>query len=186
MLISKFNVENIEAKIEIFEKGNNITLPKQYRTFLHKYNGGFTPKTKFRIGKTSSYIEYFFGIDCKQFGFEKLEISEWIEKDILPIAVDYFGNYITIGLANNKVGKIYFSDHEKGYKTHKIGEDFSKFLRSCQSEVISDKFTKSIKEREEMLIARGRGHIITDSLRRTWQAEIDKYKNIVQEEVIID
>jgi hypothetical protein len=84
MLISKFNLENIEAKIENFEKGNNITLPELFRIFLQKYNGVFTPKTKFRIGKTSSYIKYFFGIDCKQYGFEKLEISEWIEKDIFP------------------------------------------------------------------------------------------------------
>jgi hypothetical protein len=120
-----------------------------------------------------------------------MDLKSWkylngLKKIFFPIAEDSFGNYIVIGLANNKVGKIYFSDQEKGYKTHKIGEDFSKFLRSCKSEVISDKFTKSIEEREEMLIARGRGHIITDSLRRTWQAEIDKYKNIVQEEVILD
>lgn len=41
----------------------------------------------------------------------------------------------------------------------------------------------SIKEREEILIANGRGHVTTDGLRQMWQAEIDKYGNKVQEKV---
>ncbi len=56
-------------------------------------------------------------------------------------------------------------------------------LQSFKSEKIKEASKRSIKEREEILIANGRGNIITDSLRQTWQAEIDKYQNMVQEEV---
>ena len=45
---------------------------------------------------------------------------------------------------------------------------------------------RSIKEREDALIANGRGHVITDALRKIWQAEIDKYGNMVQEELFVD
>lgn len=44
---------------------------------------------------------------------------------------------------------------------------------------------RSIKEREAALIAKGRGSIITDDLRKMWQDEIDKYGNMIQEEVIL-
>lgn len=43
-----------------------------------------------------------------------------------------------------------------------------------------------MKEREAILLAKGRGNIITDDLRKMWQAEIDKYESIIQEEVLID
>ena len=61
MLISKFNTKNICKYILTFEKCNSIVFPKQYRFFLERYNGGYTPKTKFRINKISSDIRGFYG-----------------------------------------------------------------------------------------------------------------------------
>ena len=52
--------------------------------------------------------------------------------------------------------------------------------------MISEASRRSIKEREDALIAKGRDNIITDDLRKMWQAEIVKYGNMVQEEVLID
>ena len=60
------------------------------------------------------------------------------------------------------------------------------FIGCCKSEVIGDEFTQSIEEREAYLVAKGRGDIITDGLRKMWQCEIDKYKDIMQEEVFLD
>lgn len=54
MLISKFNLENIKNKVSNFEKTYSITLPEQYKNFLWKYNGGYTPKTEFTVGKINS------------------------------------------------------------------------------------------------------------------------------------
>lgn len=59
MLISKFSNCNVEEKIIDIEKQYKIILPTQYKNFLHKYNGGYTPKTKFKVGKISSDLRGF-------------------------------------------------------------------------------------------------------------------------------
>ena len=41
-------------------------------------------------------------------------------------------------------------------------------------------------KREADLIARGKGANITEQLKKAWQAEIDRFKDMVREEVIID
>ena len=105
-----------------------------------------------------------------------------VEKGVFPIACDTFGNYILIGLGSNE-GRIFFCDHEKGNQFEPISNSFEEFVSYCKSELISEVSKKSIKEREAALMAKGRGHIITDDLRKMWQAEIDKYGNMQQEEV---
>lgn len=46
-------------------------------------------------------------------------------------------------------------------------------------------YIPSIEEREQLLIKNGKEANITDSLRKAWRSEIDLYKDMVQEEVII-
>lgn len=186
MLISKFSNCNVEEKVINLERQYEITLPAQYKNFLHKYNGGYTPDTKFKVGKISSDLRGFYGIGDVKLSLDNVELGEWLEKNVFPVACDSFGNYIVIGLNNDDAGKIYFCDHEKGNKAEYITENLKKFIRCCKSEKISEDSRLSIKEREEALIARGRGSIITDDLRKMWQAEIDKYGSMVQEEVLID
>lgn len=186
MLISKFSNNDVIKKIVDIEREHNIILPNQYKDFLCKYNGGYTPKTKFKIKKISSDIRGFYGVGNDKLSLNDIELEKWIDKGVLPIACDSFGNYIVIGFNNDSNGKIYFCDHEAGYKTDFIAEDLKAFFKYCKSEKIGEDSKKSIKEREEELIARGRGHVITDGLRKMWQAEIDKYRNMTQEEVKLD
>lgn len=186
MLISKFSNCNVEEKITDIERQNEIILPVQYKNFLHRYNGGYTPKTKFKAGEISSDLQGFFGVGNVKLSLDDVELGDFLEKNIFPIACDSFGNYIVIGLSNDDAGKIYFCDHEKGNKAEYITENLKKFIACCKSEIISDASRRSIKEREDALIARGRGNIITDDLRKMWQAEIDKYESMAQEEVLID
>ena len=153
MLIAKFKNSDMEMKVINIEKKYGIVLPVQYKYFLGKYNGGYTPKTEFKIGKLSSDVRGFYGIGDVKLSLDKLEIDEWVKKNILPIGCDSFGNYFAIGF--------------------------------CKSEEINNNSTRSIKEREDALIAKGRGSIITDDLKKMWQAEIDKYAGIYQEEVVI-
>lgn len=186
MLISKFPNCNVEEQVADLEKRYEIILPIQYKNFLHKYNGGYTPKTKFKVGKVSSDVRGFFGIGDIKLSLDMVVLEEWIEKKVFPIACDSFGNYIAIGLYNDDSGKVYFCDHEKGNKPEYIKENLKDFIRCCKSEKISEASRRSIKEREDALIAIGRGDIITDDLRRLWQAEINKYNNMIQEEVVLD
>lgn len=186
MLISKFSNCDIEEKVLELEKRYKITLPAQYKKFLYKYNGGDTPKTKFKAGRVSSDLRGFFGIGDVKLSLDAVGLEEWLQKNVFPIARDSFGNHLVIGLCNNNAGKIYFCDHEKGNKAECVAENFKKFLECCESGTISEASRRSIKEREEALIARGRGNIITDDLRKMWQAEIDKYGSMVQEEILVD
>ena len=186
MLISKFLNCNVEEKIIDIERKYKIILPIQYKKFLSKYNGGYTPKTKFNAGKISSDVRGFFGVGDAELSIDNIKIEEWLEKNTFPIAIDSFGNYILIGLSNDDVGKVYFCDHEKGNKVECVASNLIDFLGVCKSEKISDASRRTIKEREDALIAKGRGHIITDSLKKMWQAEIDKYGNMIQEDVLID
>lgn len=185
MLISKFLNCNVEERIIDIERQYEIKLPTQYKVFLNKYNGGYTPKTKFKVGKISSNLKGFYGMGNVKLGLENIELVEWIEKSVLPIACDSFGNYIVIGLNNSEAGKIYFCDHENGNRMEYLTENFKDFIDSCKSEKVRENSRWSIKEREDALIAKGRGDIITDDLRKMWQAEIDKYRDIVQEEVVL-
>lgn len=137
-------------------------------------------------GKVSSDIREFYGIGDVKVSFNSVGLEQWIEKGYLPIASDSFGNHIVIGLTHDRSGKIYFCDHEKGNKATCVADNLKEFLTHCRSEEISDKFRMSIEEREAALIARGHGDVITDALRQAWQAEIDKYADMVQEEVTLE
>lgn len=187
LMISKFIEPNTDIEREVLdiEKKYNISLPEQYKGFLLKYNGGYTPKTGFRVARESSDLRGFYGVGNAKMCYEDWDLEEWIEKKLFPIACDSFGNYILIGL-EEKDGKIYFADHEKGYATKLLTDDLKQFIKCCKSEVVGPEFTEPIEEREKFLIARGRGHIICDELRKIWQAEIDKYKDIKQEKVLLN
>lgn len=185
MLISKFVTCNIEEKIESVERKYEIVFSEQYKDFLIRYNGGYTPKTKFKAGKISSDVRGFLGFGDVKLSIDTIEMEEWLEKNVFPVGCDSFGNYIVIGVGNENFGKIYFCNHEKENEIENITTDFNGFISICKSEKISDASRRSIREREEALIAKGRGHIITDELRRMWQEEIDKFANMIQEEVII-
>lgn len=94
MLISKFINHNIEDQIICQEKEYSIAIPVQYKDFLYKYNGGYTPKTKFRVGKISSDIRGFYGLGDVKLSLNSIDLREWLDMKILPIACDSFGNHI--------------------------------------------------------------------------------------------
>ena len=80
MLISKFSNCNVEEKVIDIERQYKIILPTQYKNFLHKYNGGYTPKTKFKVGKISSDLRGFFGIGDVKLSLDDIELGDWLEK----------------------------------------------------------------------------------------------------------
>lgn len=185
MLISKFKTSDISEKVRELEEKCSCIFPEQYRHFLEKYNGGYTPETSFK-SKERSDLYGFYGVADAELNFASFEIEEWLPKKVIPIARDSFGNYIVIGINDERYGKIFFSDHELNWKLTNIAPDFKTFIKICKSKKIDTTELMTIEEREAMLIANGHAENITDSLKRAWQEEIDEYKNINQERVILN
>lgn len=163
----------------------NISLPTQYRSFLCKYNGGNTPNTDFKAGRASTSVRAFYGFGEVDYSFDKMDLWQWIENKVFPIACDMFGNEFLISISEVDYGCVYFADHERGYKKSLVGADLKEFVAKCKSKKIDSYARRSIAEREADLIARGRGHVIDDLLRQMWQEEIDTYGNMVQERLVI-
>ncbi|MDO5558068.1 MAG: SMI1/KNR4 family protein [Oscillospiraceae bacterium] len=189
MLISKFRQEDedMQEKVSALESRYGIVLPEKYRHFMLRYNGGDTPDTRFRIKKESSDVRAFFGIGDLRYRFkDEMEIEDWIRKNLLPIACDTFGNYIAVGLGILTEGKIYFCDHENGFKAKELAGDLEEFVKCCKSRKIPEECSTPVEERERQLIERGHGDNISDGLRKMWQDEIDLYGNMKQEKVVID
>lgn len=184
MLISKFETENTEFRINELEGKYGISLPFEYRAFLLKYNGGLTPETTFKIRKVSSDIRAFYGLGSVEYNLNLMDLDDWIHRHLFPIACDSFGNFVVLGLHGDAAEKVYFEDHETG-EVQLIADDLKSFIKSCKSKKISPDVRMSIEEREADLISRGRGHVIDDELREMWQQEIDRYGNIHQERVLI-
>ncbi len=186
MLISKFDNNDIEKHIVAFEKQNNITLPDEYKSFLLKYNGGMTPKTKFRINKVSSEVRAFYGLGNADENnhFQKLIdnmniLSDFLSDGMLPIAATVFGDYITLGLSGDDNSGIFFRYHDRPKKYIKLTESLVEFADKCNSEKIGH--IRTIEERKQSLTENGYAKNITDSLIEMWQAEIDEYADIIQE-----
>lgn len=184
MLISKYGNGSIDSVSE-FESRLGITLDEEYRYFLVKYNGGDTPNTHVGIRGCSTDLRYLYGINTEESIEDKLLLPICENKRYLPIGADSFGNYFAIGLSDDNKGVIFFCNHESGYALKKIADSFKLFLSKCKSDEINPHARATIEEREARMIAKGRAEFITDGLRETWKNEYQKYKDMVQEKVIL-
>lgn len=89
-----------------------------------------------------------------------------------------------IRVNDNADRRIYFYYHDKPSKYIELAEDFSSFIKKCKSKKIG--YIRSIEERKNDLISLGKGDKITPEKVAGWQAEIDEYANIHQEELKTD
>lgn len=185
MLISKFDSAAAEDEIMTIEQQYAMALPLPYKMFLMRYNGGYTPKTRFRLKGISSDVRGFYGTGRVGLPLDPELIAAWIPKHMFPIGCDSFGNLLLICVEGDLCGAIFFHDHEKGQKLSVLSSDFPSFVRACKSEPIPEAARRSIAERKEALLARGRGDVITPALVQMWQDELDKYGNMVQEELVL-
>ncbi|MBD5087947.1 MAG: SMI1/KNR4 family protein [Clostridiales bacterium] len=192
MLISKFDTNEIEKKIEEFENKLQISLPEEYIKFMTKYNGGKTPETEFRISKVnckiSSDVNGFYGMGQvdEDYSFDRLMnnqlIEEFIEDEMIPIATNVWGDYITMGIEKKQYGKIFFLYHDRKKKYLSLCKDLNEFISKCKSEKIEH--IRTIEERKQNMIENGYGDMITEESIKGWQEEIDWYAEIHQEEVV--
>ena len=109
-----------------------------------------------------------------QLNYERNE--DLLKKDLLTIAMNSFGDWFCIEL---KDGSIWFAYHDKN-KNVKIADSFMEFLDNSKSKTIGH--IRSIEERKQCLWDNFHKEPSEITL-KGWQAEIDKYSNLFQEEV---
>lgn len=187
MLISKFENKDIEFHLKAFETKYCFDFPNIYRQFLLKYNGGHTPDTKFNLNRISSDITGFYGLGDAKLNFIFFEQTQTIENyltdKVIPIASNSYGDNIFIGIADDMIGKIYFSHHDKTKNYKLLSEDFTNFIKNCKSKTIG--YIRTIEERKQSMIENGLGDRITLQSIKGWQDEIDLYGSMIQEKVLI-
>ncbi len=116
-------------------------LPKEYRAFLLKHNGGKPASSDFKLGEGDiTGLHHIYGIfeqDNHSNILNNYNVFKGrIKKELLPFADDSFGNQICIGIKNKYIGKIYFWDHEfdgsffKSKAITLIANSFNDFLDS--------------------------------------------------------
>jgi hypothetical protein len=134
-----------EPRVLALESRFGSRLPEDYREFLLAFNGGkpvpacfqFTSKS----GRTSdSVVNWFLSLSHE----EMLNIEAvlgWLDSrippDVVPIAIDPFGNFILLGLRGDVRGKVYFWDHDREPERQPdwsnidlIADSFDGFLRA--------------------------------------------------------
>jgi len=182
ILIVKNSCDDIVNRINEYEERFALKFPDELVKFLKKYNGGETPNTRFITHDFSSDIRFFRGLGNVKYSINDVECIQYNGEKLLPIAGDTFGNVYFIQLSG--VGKIFFGDHETNKKSV-VANSLKEFISNCESKPISEAARRSPSEREEILIKNGKGHNISEGLRNMWQIEYDKYKNVIQSEVIL-
>ena len=74
-------------------------------------------------------------------------------------------------------------NHDRRKKYIKLTDTLCEFASKCKSEKIGH--IRSIDERKQSMIAKGMEKYITEATIKGWQAEIDVYANIHQEEFVL-
>lgn len=118
-----------------------IELPDEYRRFLLQNNGGRPEPDVFRFidssqSITQDSVAWFMCIKPEHINdlYETMsELTGRIPDNMLPIAVDSFGNYICLITIGESRGEIYFWDHEletEDKNTFFVAFNFNTFLQS--------------------------------------------------------
>ncbi|XDO55945.1 SMI1/KNR4 family protein [Erwinia pyrifoliae] len=118
-----------------------VNLPKDYREFLKKHNGGYPEPDGFDFadGGDGSSVDKFFGIsDSKNEGIIEYysTYKNRIPKSYLPVAKDPGGNLILVEVDRDE-SSVYFWDHEfesedgdipRMDNVHLISPSFNEFI----------------------------------------------------------
>lgn len=183
MLISKFKKENEEVSTAELEALVGLKLPEQYLIFLRKYNGGNTPNTNW-TGKCKSDVRYFYGLNVGDknrdiaHNLTYASVRDLIKQNKFPIAENCSGDDFCLDCSD---GSVWFVAHDSPLR-RKIADDFNSFIVGCESKKIGH--IRTIEERKRALFENF-GEEPTEEDLKGWQAEIDKYANMTQEEVIM-
>lgn len=108
------------------EKERGIVIPEELKNIIVEGNAATPEKYKFTVGSTErvlgAILSFNKGEKDTDTVFTALEVIE--DKNLLPFAIDSFGNYICLEL---KSGEVVFWDHETG-NTFSTGDKIERFF----------------------------------------------------------
>lgn len=121
----KIDLTNEQVFTEI-EKDRGIVIPSNIRDFICKTNAATPSKYNFLIGSTEKVLGAIlsFNRDEKDTDTVFTALSVVENRDLLPFAIDPFGNYICYDV---KKGVVVFWDHETD-EVSSTAQDFDDFL----------------------------------------------------------
>lgn len=124
----KIDLEDERVFSEI-EKDRNIQIPQDLKELIKEGNAATPDKYKYIIGSTEKVVGAIlsFNKDEKEADSVYTALSVIEDKNLMPFAIDSFGNYICLEISSNNV--VYW-DHESGdvFSTEKNIEEFMNSL----------------------------------------------------------
>ncbi|PGA65633.1 SMI1/KNR4 family protein [Bacillus pseudomycoides] len=109
----KLSLEELEA----FEEKHQLRLPKYYREFLLKYNGGYPKASMYKISDDAgeSVLNIFYGIGSMYDNLDKIIdfFDDLLDMGFIPIADDPGGNQICLGINEEYCEKIFHWAHDE-------------------------------------------------------------------------
>ena len=193
MLISKSEYPVTEAGLSHYEAAHGFTFPQEYRAFLLKYNGGETPETDFRLSGVSSDLVSFYELRDGGDGLALYEgsgpelyemeflVPDFLKDGMFPIAENVFGDHMFLCVDGRERGKIFFRYHDRPKRYIKLADSFRTFVQKCKSKKLGH--CRTIEERIQGRIDAGITLEVLPIEIADWQAEIDHYNRIHQEQV---
>ena len=193
--IEPYNTENVTEHIIKLENDLNIILPEDYKQFLIKYNGGWTPGTEIYFDEFDYEIAGFNGVNKAKgsgnfYYYINSEVDvirnqfyEDLEEGMLNIA-GWYGAYYYLNIDSNSsnYGAIYYMDEDR--------EGFiyvcSSFKKLTQKARTPDFHVSTVEENIQYYKEKGWEDRITPSLKKEWKKEYKKYKDVKLVPVIID
>ena len=194
--IEPYNTENVEEYIIQLERELNIVIPKDYKQFLIKYNGGWTPGTKIYFNDFDYGIEGFNGVNkaegTSNFNYFindandviRHEFFEDLDNGFLNIGSNLGPNYyINIDKKSDKYGSIYCMDRVDDDGFIYVCSSFKELTQKART---PDFHVGTVEENIQDFKNKGWEDRITRSLKKAWKKQYKEYKDVKLVPVIID
>ena len=190
------NTENVAEHVIKLENDLNIVLPEDYKQFLIKYNGGWTPGTKIYFNDFDYGINGFNGVNKAEGASNfywyinnsvdpiREEFFEDLGNGFLNIGDDFGSNfYVNIDKNSDKYGGIYSMDRVDDDDYIYVCSSFKELSQKART---PDFHVNTTEENIRIYKEKGKEDKLTPSLIKRWEKIYEERKDIKLVPVIID
>lgn len=177
----------VSSAINELEQKLQIVFPQDYKQFLIKYNGGWTPNTlvyfsEFDFGLNSLYglAEAKRGANISHLmdsGVSSIqeEFYQSLSEGMFTIG-DWFGAKYYIGVIPNSeyYGKTFYMNEERLSYCY-VADSFTDFVYLAKT---PDFYVGTVEENTQRIIARGWENDINEDIIEMWEERYEKYKDL--------